>query len=60
MQNLQNTFDSSPSLRLPGRRAASQAAHAVAATNAAAADVDNVAIFAKFMKKAEDTAQASI
>ena len=42
------------------RRAARQDVRTVEATNAAAANVDNVAIFAKFMKKAEDTAQASI
>ena len=60
MQNLPNTSDAPISQRLSVRRAASQAVRTVEATNAAAANVDNVAIFAKFMKKAEDTAQASI
>lgn len=57
---MQNSFDSSLGAPTSGRRAASDAASAILATNDAATNVDNVAIFAKFMKKAEETAQASI
>ncbi|MBB5391371.1 MULTISPECIES: hypothetical protein [unclassified Herbaspirillum] len=57
---MQNSFDSSVNTRGQIRRAASDAASTVRATNEAATDVDNVNVFAKFMKKAEETAQAAI
>jgi len=57
---MQNSFESSANLRGQVRRAASDAARTVRATNDAATDVDNVSVFAKFMKKAEETAQAAI
>ena len=57
---MQNSFESSTGMLSQARRGASKAVETVLAGNEASTNVDNVAVFAKFMKKAEETAQAAI
>jgi len=56
----QNTLDTSGATAAAARSGASQSIAQQEAVAAAKTDLDNVAVFTKFIKKAEEAAQSAI